>query len=52
MSRCVAMRVYGRLFTALVCRVKKFQINSYFVDVHDAMGERVREIFLCFVVMT
>ena len=46
------MRVYGRLFTALVCRVKKFQINSYFVDVHDAMGERVREIFLCFVVMT
>ena len=34
------MRVYGRLFTALVCRVKKFQINSYFVDVHDAMGAK------------
>ena len=31
------MRVYGRLFTALVCRVKKFQINSYFVDARDAM---------------
>ena len=43
------MRVYGRLFTALVCRVKKFQINSYFVEMHAMrwLGERVRENYLC-----
>ena len=43
------MRVYGRLFTALVCRVKRSFKSILILSMHAMrwLGERVRENYLC-----